>query len=144
MKLSTRFRYGTRLLIDLGAHYHKDPVLLKEIAKRQKISKKYLEQIIISLKAAGLIHTVRGSKGGYCLTKDPKKLRLIEIYNILEGSTAPIECVDDPKACPYDLAKTCPTKNTWGKMKMAIENVLKNITLADLIRDWMRLTKKQK
>ncbi len=132
------------MLIDLGTHYHKDPVLLKEIAKRQKISKKYLEQIIISLKAAGLIHTVRGSKGGYCLTKDPKKLRLIEIYNILEGSTAPIECVDDPWACPYDLAKTCPTKNTWGKMKMAIENVLKDITLADLIRDWMRLTKKQK
>ena len=136
MKLTTRFRYGTRFLVDLGAHCHNRPVFLKEIAKRQRVSKKYLEQIIITLKAAGLIRTVRGAKGGYSLTKDSSELRLIEIYNILEGSTALVDCLDNPKACPYDLAKTCPTKDTWGKLRVAIENVLQNITLADLIEDW--------
>ena len=136
MKISTRFRYGTRLLVDLGAYGHNGPVFLKDIAARQRVSKKYLEQIIISLKAAGLIRTVRGSKGGYCLTKQPDKIHLIEIYNILEGSTALVDCLDNPKACPYDLAKTCSTKDTWEKLQISIEKVLKNITLADLIRDW--------
>lgn len=126
------------MLVDLGTHSQKGPVKINEIVKRQKVSKRYFEQIIITLKAAGIIRTVKGAKGGYYLAKNPKKLRLIEIYNILEGSTALIDCLDNPKACPYDLIKSCPTIDTWRKLKIAIENVLKNITLADLIRDWKK------
>lgn len=134
--MSTRLRYGTRLLIDLGVHSHDGPVFLKDIAKRQRVSKKYLEQIVTGLKTAGLVRTMRGSKGGYCLAKDPRTMRLIEIYNILEGSTALVDCLDNPEACPYDLVDTCPTKDTWGKLRIAVEKILEDVTLADLIRDW--------
>lgn len=136
MKLSTRFRYGTRMLIDLGAHCINRPVFLKEIAERLRLSKKYLEQIAITLKTAGLIRTVRGAKGGYCLARDPRELYLIEVYNVLEGSTALIDCVDDAGTCPYDLVQMCPTRDTWDKLRIAIEKVLQSITLADLIQDY--------
>ncbi len=138
MKLSTRFRYGTRFLVDLGAHGLKKPIRLKEIVERQKISKRYLEQIIITLKAAGIIRTVKGAKGGYYLTDDPESLRLMDIYNILEGSTSPVDCLEDPKACPFDMVETCSTIDTWRKLKTAIEGVIKDVTLADLIRDWRK------
>lgn len=138
MKMTTRLRYGTRFLVDLGVNCHAGPVFLKDIAKRQRMSKKYLEQIAITLKAAGLVRTVRGAQGGFSLAKDPKELRMIEIYNILEGSTAIIDCLEDDSVCPYKQAKTCPTIDTWDKLRRAIENVLKETTLADLIDDWNR------
>lgn len=144
MKISTRFRYGTRLLIDLGIHCKNGPVFLKEIAKRQRISKKYLEQIIITLKTVGIIRTIRGSKGGYCLIKNPGELYLIEIYRALEGSTAIVDCLDNPESCPFDMIDKCSTKDTWNKLTMAIEGILKNITLEHLMRHSKRMTQKKR
>ncbi len=131
MKISSRFRYGLLLLVDLATSYHKGFVLLKDIAECEKISKKYLEQIVISLRTAGLIGAVRGAKGGYYLTKSPDKIKLSDVYKILEGSFSPVDCLDTPEVCT--LIKTCPTRKVWANLARSIEKVFDDKTLADLI-----------
>jgi Rrf2 family protein len=130
MKISSRFRYGLRLLVDLAIHYEKGPVLLKNIAECEHISKKYLEQIVIALKIAGIIGATRGLKGGYYLTKAPSKIRVVDIYRILEGSFAPVDCLDNPHIC--DLIKTCQTRKLWAALERSVEKVFRDLTLADL------------
>lgn len=132
MKVSSRFRYGLRLLVDLAASYGKGLVLLKDIAECEKISKKYLEQIVITLRTAGLISATRGSKGGYFLTKHPGKIKIIDIYKILEGSFAPVDCLDNPKICT--LIKTCPTRKLRANLAISIEKTFAHQTLADLLK----------
>jgi Rrf2 family cysteine metabolism transcriptional repressor len=132
MKVSSRFRYGLRLLVDLAEHYGKGPLLLKEIAKCEKISKKYLEQIVISLRTAGLIGATRGSKGGYYLIKAPNKVKVIDIYKILEGPFAPVECLDNPLVC--NMTRNCPTRRIWADIGKAVENTLDKMTLAHLVK----------
>jgi Rrf2 family cysteine metabolism transcriptional repressor len=131
MKLSSRFRYGLRLLVELAKNYQKGPVLLKNIAECEKISKKYLEQIVISLKNAGVVRATRGSKGGYYLIQPPKKVTVAEIYQILEGSYSPVDCLDNPKIC--SLKNSCPTRKLWSELSTAIEKIFDNLTLADLL-----------
>jgi len=132
MKLSSRFRYGLRLLVDLARNYEKGPVLLKNIAECEKISKKYLEQIVILLRTAGIISATRGAKGGYYLVKDPKKIKITDIYKILKGSFAPVTCIDNPRTCT--LIRTCPTRKLWVMLGEQIERTFKNQTLADLAK----------
>ncbi len=132
MKLSSRFRYGLRLLVDLARNYEKGPVLLKNIAECEKISKKYLEQIVILLRTAGIISATRGAKGGYYLVKDPKKIKIADLYRILEGSFAPVTCIDSPRTCT--LIRTCPTRKLWVTLGEQIELTFKNQTLADLAK----------
>ncbi|RLE08423.1 Rrf2 family transcriptional regulator [Candidatus Aerophobetes bacterium] len=131
MKLSTKGRYGTRAMVDLAFHYGQGPILLKDIAKRQQISEKYLEHIITSLKVAGLVKSIRGSHGGYILAKSPAQIKLSQVIKVLEGSIAPVECVDDPKVC--SRAKLCVTRDIWKKIKRAIDEILESITLKDLV-----------
>ncbi|UCC12772.1 MAG: Rrf2 family transcriptional regulator [candidate division WOR-3 bacterium] len=133
MKVSSRFRYGLRLLVDLAANYKKGPVLLKEIARCEKISKKYLEQIVITLRAAGIISAIRGSKGGYFLTKSPNKIKILDVYKILEGQFAPVDCLDNKRICT--LTETCPTRPLWTLLSDAIKKTFQNVTLADLLKD---------
>lgn len=132
MKISSRFRYGLRLLVDLALNYGKGPVLLKNIAECEKISKKYLEQITISLRTAGLIRATRGLRGGYYLTKPPSKIKVADVYRILEGSFAPVECLDSPQMCT--LIKTCQTRKLWAKLERSTKKVFSKLTLADLIK----------
>ncbi|MCX8126365.1 MAG: Rrf2 family transcriptional regulator, partial [Dehalococcoidia bacterium] len=99
MKLSTRVRYGMRAMVDLSAHYGERPQLIRDIARRQGISQHYLEQIIIVLKSAGLVKSIRGAKGGIILARAPSQIKLSEVMKVLEGSTAPVECVDDAAVC---------------------------------------------
>ncbi|KPJ72854.1 hypothetical protein AMJ52_04970 [candidate division TA06 bacterium DG_78] len=131
MKLSSRFRYGLRLLVELAKNYQKGPVLLRNIAECEKISKKYLEQIVIALKNAGVVRATRGSKGGYYLIRNPEKITVAEIYRILEGSFTPIDCLDNPQIC--SLKNSCQTRKLWSKLSTAIEKVFDNLTLADLL-----------
>jgi Rrf2 family cysteine metabolism transcriptional repressor len=133
MKISSRFRYGLRLLVDLGMNYGKGPVLLKDIAACERISKKYLEQIVITLRTAGLIGATRGLKGGYYLTKAPTKIKVRDVYRILEGSFAPVDCLDNPHIC--SLVKTCPTRKLWAELERATSKVFGTLTLADLTTD---------
>ena len=131
MKLSTRARYGTRALLDLAVQGSGEPVSLKDIAKRQQISLQYLEHLMTPLIAAGLVRSVRGPKGGVLLAKSPEEIKLSEIMQLLEGSIAPVECVDNPKVCPR--SELCVTRDIWDEVKKAMEGVLQTTTLQSLI-----------
>ncbi len=137
MKLSTKARYGIRALLDIALHDLEGPVLLREIAKRQDISRNYLEQILISLKAAGLVRSERGNRGGFILAKPPSEIRLDQAVQVLEGKISLVECVDDPKVCPR--TSFCPTYELWGEVTAAMNQVLKSKTIQDLLE-----TQKQK
>lgn len=119
-------------MLDLALHYGEGPVLLKDIAKRQQISGRYLEHLIVSLKVAGLVNSMRGARGGFTLAKPPSQIRLSEIIQIVEGSIAPVQCVDDPKVC--SLSDLCVTRDVWAEMKKAMSGVLESITLQDLVQ----------
>jgi len=130
MNLSTKGRYGSRALLELALHWGEGPVPLKEIAERQQISVSYLQHLIAPLVAAGIVRSTRGPRGGASLARPPQEIRLSEVIQLLEGSTAPVECVDDPSMCPrVDL---CVTRDVWAEMKMAVNGVLESITLQDL------------
>jgi len=131
MKLSTKGQYGARAMVDLALHYGEGPILLKDIAKRQQISGRYLEHVIVSLKVAGLVKSMRGARGGFSLAKPPFQIRLSEIIQIMEGSIAMVECVDDPKVC--SRADLCVTRDIWAEMKKVMNGVLESTTLQDLI-----------
>lgn len=131
MKLSTRTRYGTRAMVELAAAYERGPVSVKEVAEKQKLSEKYLEQIMAALKTSGLVNSVRGLHGGYTLARAPSSIRLGDIFRVLEGSPAPVDCVDDPGLC--SMRDVCPTRSTWVEMKQALEVVLDGTTLQDLL-----------
>jgi len=131
MKLSTRGRYGTRALLELALHQGERPVPLKDIAQRQQISLQYLEHLITPLIAAGIVLSTRGPRGGVSLAKPPEAVRLSEIIQLLEGSIAPVECVNNPGICVR--SKLCVTRDIWGELKKVMNGVLESITLQDLV-----------
>jgi len=131
MKLSTRSRYGTRLMLDMAQHYREGPLQLGDIAKRQAVSVKYLEQIIIPLKKAGYIESVRGRKGGHILTKPPEEITVGEIVALLENGAGLMECAQDLAAC--ERADICPTRLLWKEAHEAMFDRLEAVTLADLV-----------
>ncbi len=131
MKLSTRARYGTRALLDLALIGSTEPVQLKDIAARQKISLHYLEHIMAPLTGAGILRSTRGARGGIQLVRQPKDIRLGEIVRLLEGSLTPVECLSNPEACPR--IHTCATRDIWTQVKEAMDNVLDSVTLQDLV-----------
>jgi Rrf2 family protein len=132
MKLSTKGRYGVRALLDIALHHDESPVQLKDIAERQQISLSYLEQLIAPLVAAGLLKSARGAHGGVSLAMPARDIRLLDVVQALEGSLAPVHCVDEPEICPR--AKACVTRDVWVEVKDAVESVLGSITLADLVK----------
>jgi len=138
MKLSTRSRYGTRLMLDMAQHYQDGPVQLGDIAKRQNVSVKYLEQIIIPLKKAHYIESVRGPKGGHSLTKPPGEITVGEIVALLEEGTSLVECTDNAGAC--ERADMCPTRLIWKEASEAMFDRLQAITLADLVEKAKAMT----
>ena len=131
MKISTRARYGTRALLDLALHGGSGPVLLKDIAQNQQISLSYLEHLITPLVAAGIVRSTRGARGGISLLKSPAEIRLSEVIQLLEGSIAPVDCVDNPEICPRSIL--CVTRDVWSEMKSAMNQVLESTTLQDLV-----------
>ena len=131
MKLSTRGQYGTRALLELALHRGERPVLLRDIAQRQQISLQYLEHLISPLIAGGIVRSTRGARGGVSLARTPEEIRLSEVVRLLEGSIAPVECVDNPEAC--NRSELCVTRDIWGEMKQAIDGVLESTTLKDLV-----------
>ena len=139
MKISTKGRYGTRALLDVALHQNESPVQLKVIAQRQQISLHYLEHIIAPLIAAGMLRSTRGAGGGVSLGRSPQEIKLSEVVQVLEGSIAPAECVDDPNVC--SRADLCVTRDIWAEMKEAMAGVLESTTLQDLVE---RQREKQK
>jgi len=132
MKLSTRSRYGARLLLDMAQRYRQGPVQIGDIAKRQNISAKYLEQIIIPLKKARIVKSVRGTRGGHYLAKPPEQISIGEIVVLLEGSKTIMECTDHPEAC--ERSASCLTRQVWKEAQEAMYAKLNSISLADLVQ----------
>ena len=132
MKISTKGRYALRMLIDLSEHQNCGFVSLKDIADRQNISKKYLEQIIPILNKSDILKTTRGSQGGYMLSKSPDKYTVGEILRLTEGSLAPVDCLhQDPIEC--ERSGECPTLPVWQGLNRVINEYLDSITLQDIL-----------
>jgi Rrf2 family protein len=131
MKLSTRSRYGTRLILDMARHHGNTPIQLGEIARRQNISLKYLEQIIRPLKRANYIRSFRGAKGGHMLNKPPEKITVGEVVALLEEGAFLTFCSKNPKAC--SRSDRCPARLVWLEASRALFDRLNQITFADLL-----------
>lgn len=136
MKLSTRSRYGTRLMLDLARFYDQAPTPLAEIAKRQKLSVKYLEQLIIPLKASGLIRSVRGARGGYRLARSPERITVGQVIEVLEGGLSLVDCVTNPKVCKRRVH--CLTRPLWQGVSRLIKEHLSSLTLKDVLEGEQR------
>ena len=131
MKLSTRARYGTRALLDLAIQGSEEPVSLRDIAKRQQISLQYLEHLMTPLITAGMVRSVRGPKGGVLLAKPSEEIKLSEIIRLLEGSIAPVDCMDNPRLC--SRSGSCATRDIWDEVKKAVDGVLEATTLQNMV-----------
>lgn len=131
MRISTKGRYALRLMLDLAKHPNQN-VSIKEVAGRQQISHKYLEQIIIQLSRAGFVKSVRGPQGGYSLAIEPSRITAGMVLRVMEGSLSPVPCLDElPPQCPN--TDECDTLPLWKSLKKAIESVVDNTTLQDLL-----------
>lgn len=131
MRLSTRSRYGILALMDLAVHASDGPVMVREIAEREGLSERYLEQLLLSLKTAGMVRATRGSGGGFTLARPPAEINIREVIRITEGSTAFTECADDPAVC--SRSSSCALLDAWIEVTKAAEKVMESITIKDLI-----------
>jgi Rrf2 family cysteine metabolism transcriptional repressor len=131
MRISTKIRYGTRAILELASHYGEGPIELKEIAKKENISLKYLEQVIIPLRTAGVVKAVRGSKGGYSLAKPPSEICLNDLVEVLEGPVTLTECLINPAAC--QKSSFCVTRDIWKEVSEAIFKIFHSITLEEMV-----------
>lgn len=136
MKISTKGRYALRLMIDLATNDDGNPIRIKDVAKRQNISDKYLEQIISVLNKAGFVKSVRGPQGGYLLKKKPEDYTVGMILRLTEGSLAPVACVEEDNT-DCERQAGCVTYLLWRKMNEAINGVVDTITLKHLV-DWQK------
>ena len=133
IRLSTKGRYGTRLMLNLAHNYNKgtDAIILKHVSDEEQISIRYLEQIIIPLKINKLVKSIRGAGGGYILARHPSKIGLNEILNSLEGSMCLVECVEDNEYC--DRISDCAAREIWEGASTMLTDYFKNLTLQDLM-----------
>ena len=132
MKISTKGRYALRMLIDLASNREDGYISLKDIAERQDISKKYLEQIVPMLNKSGILRTNRGNKGGYMLAKAPNELTVGDVLRATEGNLAPVSCLEyEPNTCPR--REDCATLYIWEGLYKAVNEYLDNITIQDII-----------
>ena len=133
MKISTKGRYALRIMLDLAVIGSSEPVRVKDIARRQDISVKYMEQIITILSKAGYLKSSRGPQGGYCLTREPKDYTVGMILRLTEGNLAPVTCLEDEvNQCPRQ--DDCVTLRIWKELDEAIKGVIDKYTLEDLVQ----------
>jgi len=131
MFFSTRSYYGTRAMLELARLGSDGPVHLETLAKNQKIPERYLAKIVQDLRRGGLIRSTRGAHGGYMLARQPSAVAVLDIVACLEGSLAPVDCVEFPETC--ENADRCVTREVWQEMHNAVVKVLKSTTLQDLL-----------
>ena len=132
MKISTKGRYALRMMLDMVQHQHNGPVALKDIAERQNVSKKYLEQIALVLSQDGILQGTRGHQGGYRLVGEPKDYTVCEILEKMEGSLHPVACLDQaPNVC--ERCNGCETLFIWEELDRRIRDYLTSMTLQDVL-----------
>ncbi len=132
MKLSTRSRYGVRMMYELALQFGKESVIIRDIAERQDISEKYLSKLIMPLKSAKLVNSARGSHGGYILARDPSSITLREIVEVMEGGISVVECVKNSDIC--GRSNECPTRDIWSGLDKSIFSYLESITLEEIVK----------
>ncbi|AGW14806.1 RrF2 family transcriptional regulator [Megalodesulfovibrio gigas] len=133
MKLSTRSRYGTRMVLDIAMHSQAGPVRISDISKRQGVSVKYLEKLIRPLKQAGFIKSKRGPRGGHVLSDLPERIAVGAVVRAMEGEMALTECAKDASVCP--ISGDCLTRKVWIEATRAMLDRLDAITFLDLMRE---------
>jgi Rrf2 family protein len=131
VKLSTKGRYGFRLMLDIALHCASGPVSLKDISKRQGITEKYLWHLINPLKSAGLIESIRGARGGYLLAKPLEEISIREIVRALEGPLSLVTCVETPRSC--SKSHNCVARDVWKEVADKIAHTLESVTLKDIV-----------
>ena len=132
MKISTKGRYALRMMVDIAEHQKDGYVTLKDVALRQGISKKYLEQIALHISQAGMLRAVRGYQGGYMLARPAAEYSVDSILQVVEGSMAPVSCLEQrPNAC--ERCEVCKTPPVWQGLQKLINDYLKGITLEDIV-----------
>ena len=136
MKLSTKGRYGVKAMVELAINYGGAPLSIKTISKRQNISEYYLEQLFSPLRKAKLITSIRGAQGGYVLSREPKDITVAVIMYVLEGPIEIAECIDGVSCDNLDC---CATRLLWAKIKNSIDDVMKSVTLQDIVNDYERI-----
>lgn len=140
MQLSTKVRYAARAMIELAQKYNNKPIQLNDVACSQEISVKYLEQVMAPLRARGFVRTQKGSRGGYHLAVKPEEITLYDIVESIEGSLAPVSCVDNDQAC--ERIDRCVTRSVWTGVRDAVTKELQSKTLADLAAEQVKLNGK--
>lgn len=133
IKVSTKGRYGLRLMLNLASHYNngQKAIILKNVAKEEEISIRYLEQIIIPLKIKKLVKSIRGAGGGYTLARKPGEINLCEILEALEGTCALVDCVEDPDFC--DRIPSCAAYEVWRQASEILKNYFEGVTLQQVL-----------
>jgi Rrf2 family protein len=134
MKISTRGEYGVRAMVALASHYGSGPMSIAAMARESSVPYAYLEQLIAPLRKAGLVESKRGAQGGYLLTRPPEEVRVGDVYRVMEGPVAPMDCVSEDIAeqtCP--LIDGCQTRPVWLKVRDSIVDAIDSMTLADLV-----------
>jgi Rrf2 family cysteine metabolism transcriptional repressor len=130
MKISTKGRYGLRVMMELARNYGRGPLSADIIAQNQDISRKYIHLLVMKLKSTGLIRAIRGPGGGYELAKTPSSITALDVFSALEGRILPVECVADASACRR--AERCAARDVWCDVAGAAERVLSGLTLQEL------------
>lgn len=141
MKLSTRSRYGLSFMLELAKHYGEGPIFLRDIARKHKLSLKYLGNLILPLKTAGLINSVRGAHGGYLLAKKPAEISLLDLVEALEGSLSLVDCVGDPGICKK--ADHCVNRAVWADLSRAVVDKLRGQSLSGVLEMQKSMHQKQ-
>jgi len=141
MRLSTKGRYGLRAMLEIALSEGEGPITIHAIAQRQDISKRYLEQLLIPLKQAGLVKSVRGSQGGYVLGRAPQNISVGDIIRVLEGPLAPVDCVSELNPDDCKRADICVTRIIWTRVRDSIAEVLDSYTLQDLVKETRNMSK---
>lgn len=143
MRLSTKGRYGLRAMLEMALNEQQEPIATRTIAERQDLSERYLEQLLIQLKKAGLVKSIRGSQGGYILGRKSQDITVGDIIRVLEGPIAPVECISElnPEEC--DRSGFCVTRGIWIRLRDAISEVLDSYTLWDLVMESRQCNRQQ-
>lgn len=134
LKISTRCRYGLLAMVELGRKYGQEPVSVQEVFRRQRIPKLYLQQILVKLRRNGLVESIRGTKGGFVLKKDPKQIKILDIVKAVEGPVQLISCTKNAKDTCCRKIRECLTRPVWVELHETVTRVLNEKSLHDLMR----------
>ena len=134
MKISTKGRYGLRILMDLALPQSEKPRLIRDIAKSQQISEKYISRLVIALRKAGMIRSVRGVNGGFHIAMKPEDITLLDVIEVMEGPLSIVDCVSAPKKCVH--SESCAPREVWCKLNDEIRELMRGTTLADILTSY--------